>query len=386
MLQPDSLVLDLMFRAESPPDPETLINALGADVARSRQLFDPDAVDPRIELQLSPSMPFRRREERRLMIIDDSVAPMRKDPQDAIVPVDLRDEKERLIDLVDRLDCRVGRIMTLGTWGEAVLVARTAADLRGIALLSWVLDPLVDADGRKRAQPLSKPDFEAKIAAYDKRLEELDERQILSDIGPAKFERRGDLLVLDVLESDGTWDLRKSFAMEIALQATDRFSVIIGAPSGGARPASKPVPEPVPEPVPVPVGPALRVVEREGRIVLVFPEQRWDLDIAAAIGKKDWEAVLRHNDPITAQVRDRVMNDGAGFLAPLEFLSEVFLDGKPLSRPQFDSGAQSHDGGVRTMEVHCPRYGSALLLDLNGKGRFITSEIAAGATILELLP
>ena len=28
-------------------------------------------------MELSPSMPFRRRGERRLMVIDDSVAPMR---------------------------------------------------------------------------------------------------------------------------------------------------------------------------------------------------------------------------------------------------------------------------------------------------------------------
>ncbi len=382
MLQPDSLVLDLMFQAQSPPDPETLVAALGPDIAKSRQLFDPDAVDPRIELQLSPSIPFRGRDERRLMIIDDSVAPMREDAQDPIVPIDLRDEKERLIDLVDRLDCRIGRIMALGTWGEAVLVARSARDLRGIALLSWVLDPMTDAEGRKREQPLSKADFEAKIAAYDKRLDELDEQQILSDLGPAKFERRGDLLVLDVLESDGTWDLRKSFAMEIALQATDRFSLIVGAPSEGN---TRKEPAPAPAPAPAPEGAALRATEREGRIVLVFPQDRWDLDIAAAFGKKDWDSVLRGSDPISGQVRDRVWTDGAGFIAPLEFLSEVFIDGKPLSRPQFDDAATSHAGGVRTMKVHCPRFGSALLLDTDGKGRFITSEIAAGAAILDLV-
>jgi hypothetical protein len=64
--------------------------------------------------------------------------------------------------------------------------------------------------------------------------------------------------------------------------------------------------------------------------------------------------------------------DGAAWIAPLEFLSEVFIDGKPLSKAQFEKDATMHDG-IRSLEVHFPRYGDATLLDVPGKGRFVTS-------------
>jgi hypothetical protein len=78
VLQLDSLVADLIFQADAEIDPEKLVEALGGrELAATRKILDPDLQDPRFEMELSPSMPFRRRGERRLMIIDDSVAPMR---------------------------------------------------------------------------------------------------------------------------------------------------------------------------------------------------------------------------------------------------------------------------------------------------------------------
>jgi hypothetical protein len=329
------------------------------------------------------------------MIIDESVAPMRKDPRrDAVFPVDMRPERERLLKLVATSDVRLGRLMALGTWGEAVIAARSARDLRAIALLPWVLDPTVDVDGRKRADRLTQAEFEAKIVAYEKRLEELDEKQILASIGPAKFERHGELLVLDVLEADGTWDLRKSYAMEVALAAVDKFSRIPGARStpapaaaAGAAAAAKPAQKEREKEKAPPrrSGPPLTAREVGGRVVLVFPQARWDLDVAAALGKGSWEAVVQPNDDIPRQLQDRMQRDGVGFVAPLEYLSEVFIEGKPLSRPQFEAAATPRANGVRTLEVHCPRFGAALLLDVEGRGRFITSELRAGTDVLALV-
>ena len=72
-LQLDSLVTDLMFQATAAIDQKTLIDGLGGEAAlETKQLLDVDRLDPRAEMELSPSMPFRRRGERRLMIIDDS--------------------------------------------------------------------------------------------------------------------------------------------------------------------------------------------------------------------------------------------------------------------------------------------------------------------------
>jgi hypothetical protein len=403
MLAIDSLVIDLIFNASAELKPEELILALGGDdVVRERKILDPDMQDPRFELELSPSMPFRRQGERRLMIIDDSVAPMRKDPRgDAIVPIDLRPEKERLIDACEEAPVRLGRLNALGSWGDAVLVARDARDLRGVCLIPWALDPTIDVNGKRRASRLSQPEFEEKLLAFDKRLEELDEQEILANLGPVTFERRGDLLIVDVLENDGTWDLRRSMQMEASLSAIDRFSLIPGAPAtrrtaaprsgdGARAPAQRsaeasPAPAPPAEPTIAIALPPLRAASIGEQIVLIFPRERFDLDVAAAIGKRDWDAVLQPQDVLAGNQRDRVFRDGAGFVAPLEFLSEVFLEGKPLTRPDLDRLAQPVGEGARALEVHFPRFGPALLLDVAGRGRFITSERAAAEAVLALL-
>lgn len=206
MLALDSLVTDLIFQQSAQIDQQTLIDALGGlDVARQRKLLDPDMLDPRMEMELSPSMPFRRRGERRLLIIDDS-QPLREDPQEPLVAVDLRPARDALIAMCEALPVRLGRLFALGAWGDAVLVAREARDLRAICLLAWALDPTVDIDGKRRASQLSKQEFEAKIMAYEKRLDELDDQAILAATVGLNVERRGELIVVDVLAADGTWD------------------------------------------------------------------------------------------------------------------------------------------------------------------------------------
>jgi hypothetical protein len=409
MLVLDSLVIDLIFSAGAELKPEKLVEAMGGEeIAASRLILDPDMQDPRFELELSPSLPMRRRGERRLLIIDDAAGSMRKDPRtEPIVPIDLRPEKERLLALCQAAPVRLGRLSALGSWGDAVLCARSAQDLRAVALLSWVLDPTVDVDGRKRANRLTQAEFETKVLAYDKRLQELDEKAILANLGPARLERRGEFLVVDVLEADGTWDVRKSIALENALAAIDQFSLIPGAPAT-PRPAQKGPQGPQaeraaggksggpggksgkgetsrPEPPAAPAGPPLGYGEVGGRVVLIFPRERFDLDVAAALGKRDWDAVLRPSD-LPGPIRDRVFRDGAGFIAPLEFLSEVFVDGKPLSRPQFDQAAQQVETTrARSLEVHVPRFGPALLLDVADRGRFISSELVASSALVGLV-
>jgi hypothetical protein len=389
MLAVDSLVTDLIFEARGNLDQQTLLDAFGgAEEARKKKILDPDMLDPRLEMELSPSMPFRRRGERRLMVIDDSVAPMRPDPAaDPVVPVDLRPAKEALIALCAKLPVRLGRLFALGSWGDAVIVARDARDLRGIALIAWALDPTVDVDGKPAATgQLSKQQFETKIAAYDKRLEELDEQEILASLSGVAFERRGELLVVDALEADGTWDQRKSLAMENQLAAIERFSLIPGAPAARKVEAPKPAPKrPEPAPPPEPAGPPLSIGEVDGTVLLVFPAERFDLDVAAALGKRDWDTVVRRSDDIPGVTRDRIHRDGAAWVAPLEFLSEVFVEGKPLSKPAFDQTARPLDGGVRALDVHFPRFGPAVLLDVPGKGRFVTSAVTAATEVAALL-
>src|SRR5262245_8749003 len=121
-----------MFQSSAAIDQQTLIDGLGGEeMLQTKQLLDVDRLDPRQEMELSPSMPFRRRGERRLMIIDDQATTPRPDPAaDPMIKVDLRPFKEALIASCQKLPIRLGRIFALGSWSDAVIVARSARDLR----------------------------------------------------------------------------------------------------------------------------------------------------------------------------------------------------------------------------------------------------------------
>jgi hypothetical protein len=185
---------------------------------------------------------------------------------------------------------------SLGAAGRAVIVARNVRDLRRFAL-PWALDPQVDVDG-SAARPRSRRRVR-KILAYEKRLEELDDQQILANLTGVSFERRGEVVVVDVIGPDGTWDQRKSVTMETKLAAIDRFSMLPGAPAQpqpSERPAkaSRPAGDgaaakaaAAPPAKPEPKGPPLSAKELDGKVVLVFPAERFDLDVAAALGKRD---------------------------------------------------------------------------------------------------
>lgn len=387
----DSLVTDLMFQAGDALDPEILVEALGGqDELAKKQVVDPDMQDPRFEMELSPSMPFRRRDERRLMIIDDSVAPMRKDPQvDTLIAIDLRDARAHLIDVCGKTPVRLGRLFALGGWGDAVWVVRELRDLRAICLLSWVLDPSIDIDGRRRAAPLGRAEFEEKILAYDKRLDELDDQSIRQSLSGVNVEEVGDLIVVDVLEEDGTWDVTKSLDLEMKIAAIERFSAIVGARSIGQGPAAFDEP-PAPAPVSaaerdidtdtgvatpdVPVDP-LRPLRLNESLLIFFPPSRFDLEVAAHLGKKDWSAILRDEDKIDGADKDTLYQHGADFVAGVEFLSEVFVAGKPLGKAEFEASAITSDSGLRSMEVHFPRFGPVMLISRPDGSRLVTSRL-----------
>ena len=136
---------------------------------------------------------------------------------------------------------------------------------------------------------------------------------------------------------------------------------------------------------PAAAGPPLTTAELGGAVVLLFPAERFDLDIAAALGKRDWDHVIKSGDKLSGAVRDRIHKDGAGWVAPLEFLSEVFIDGKPLSRPAFDAGARAVGGDVRAIDVHFPRFGPVVLFDVPGRGRFVSSVVGRDAEVAALV-
>jgi hypothetical protein len=92
--------------------------------------------------------------------------------------------------------------------------------------------------------------------------------------------------------------------------------------------------------------------------------------------------VIHPGDGLPGPVRDRLQREGGFFAAPVEFYSEVFLDGKPLARPHFDAGARELPDGTRTMPVHCPRFGPVTLAVTPDHHKFITSVPEPSAELL----
>jgi hypothetical protein len=397
MLQPDTLTFDIILPATAQPAPEALIEGLGGqEIAATRFVLDADVDFPQIE-EISPTVMMRRRGERRLLIVDNESGPLRKNPrQEPIVPRDLRAEKDRLVAVVEKLGARIGRMGALGAWGDAVWVTRSPRDLRGLALLSWMIDPQTDIDGRRRATPLSEREFQTKMAAYDKRLDELDDDVILGKVPPAAIERRSlglgqdDLFVVSVLSDlDGSWDVRKSYELEKRVGAAELFARIPGARQKIETevPAPKPEPakaaEPEPPPPPKPVGPPIRSARIGTRLLLVVPAERFDLDMVTALGRKQVD-VLASADEVTGKDRDQIHQEGCGFVAPLAFLSEVFVEGKPLSRPGFEKDAADVNG-AKVLDAHLPRFGPVRVIAVGGK-RWVTSETETDvAALLPLL-
>jgi hypothetical protein len=398
MFAVDSLVFDLIFPATARPTPEQVNEGLGGEeVAQSRMIVDIDLDLPQIEAEISPTFLLRKRGERRVWIVDEQAGPLRQSPRSQpIVSRDLRPERERLVAVVEKTGARLGRLGAFGAWGDAVIVGRSARDLRALALLSWALDPTVDLDGRRRATPLSQREFEMKLSSFDKRLDELDDAAILARFPPGTLATRGrkeaPLYVVSVIsDRDGSWDVRKSYELEKRVGAVELFSRIPGArqtliadeptprpaapaaakAAPGAKPDRAPEPAPPPEP-PRPAGPPISAVDDGGRVILRIPGDRLDNEALTALGKRLLD-VLAAGDQVTRQQRHALEQSGGGFVAPLAFLSEVFLEGRPLDKKRFLELSQETDG-ARVLEALLPRVGAVWVVELDGK-RWLTSEI-----------
>ena len=386
MLEPHHLVLDLIFSAKAEMDSETFVSAFGGeDALKTYTILDPDTQDPRLEMELSPSYPFRKQHERRLLVIDNDFGALKQNENELLVSKDLRTKKKQLLDLCKALPLRFARLFSLGTWGDAVWISKNAKDFRGIALMSWALDPQTDVDGKKRETPLNQNEFETKLQAYEKRIDELDEKAILGNCGPASITRDGEHIVIDVLDNDGHWNLGDSSRLEQSMAALESFSMIAGAPSSG-KPSSKEESKTTPPSSKEKSNPPLEskqnltpieFKEIDGNVLLVIPESRFDLDFAAKLGKKDWETVLGYLPSISGVQKDLVYRQGLDFLTAIDFFSEVILDGVPLDKKSFLEKANEHSSGIKTMQVRFPRYGEVQLLQNSKNQKWITSNTSS---------
>lgn len=96
-------------------------------------------------------------------------------------------------------------------------------------------------------------------------------------------------------------------------------------------------------------------------------------------------------DGLSERLRPQLQGKAIDFAVAVDFLSEVFLNNRPLGRADFEAQAQALDLGgttVQALEVFAPRLGAGTLLRLAGKNAFISrrpGEPMPAALLLRLL-
>lgn len=96
-------------------------------------------------------------------------------------------------------------------------------------------------------------------------------------------------------------------------------------------------------------------------------------------------------DGLSDRLRGPLQGKAIDFAVPVEFLSEVFFNNRPLGRADFDAHASAVDLGgtsVQALEVFAPRLGAGTLVRLAGKNAFISrraGEPLPAALLLGLL-
>jgi hypothetical protein len=122
------------------------------------------------------------------------------------------------------------------------------------------------------------------------------------------------------------------------------------------------------------------------RMGLPFPRmvkpREWVLTITGPTGDDEGPSAMNCGDGVCGWVEQALLLCGAStpkvthqrcrFRGATECLSEVVVDGKPLTKQEFDRDAQTAEG-VKSLDVHFPRFGAVKLLELANKRRFVTS-------------
>ncbi len=376
MLSIDSLTLDLVFLRGKMPQEESLAALVPADEEEPRwQAIDAD-YQPEFEQQISPTAPFRRPEERRILAIDIAGGSLAAEEGAGFCNKDLRKDKELLLTIAADPAIRFARMGTLGGFADAVLVARSLQDIRAYALLLWVYSPMIDADGRSRSSQLPPTEIKKKAATFEKRIVELSEQDILEGMS-GNFTRHDDLVVVDFLNNEGGYDFRFATEGLLSIAAIDRFSHFAGAPAGPKR--EEPKKEVVKEKALAPKAEK----KSPGVVVKTLEDDAWFLfsdgftpAVAASMGNRDYDQFLKGVN-LEGRIRDRIYEHGANFAAPIEFLSEVFFDGKPLSKGTFEENAEDSGAG-KSLKVMYPRYGAVtLLIDASDQRWVLSSQVSA---------
>ena len=131
----------------------------------------------------------------------------------------------------------------------------------------------------------------------------------------------------------------------------------------------------------------LELVRDEQGAVVVCDAELADHDLLAPYQIKKVRGDLPAG--FDGALTDELMGKRVDFAVRVDFLSEVFVDDKPLSRPTFEAAATPLPGAddVMALEVLAPRLGRGTLLRRGRAGMFIsrTPDLPVPSALLERL-
>lgn len=348
-----ALYFDLIFPA--PPPQSALTQVLG----RAAQLFGAIEADDEVEAQV-PRLAMMKPTDRRLILGQAAGQPLIE------ASPDLRPFLQLLLGLVDRTGARIG---TAGSWGEPGFfgaVAKDRNDLAWLALFGWLDANDVDLTfqtGIGASKQQKMPELEAKH-------KQIVAAKIESQIGGMPV---GPYFLLDLLGKLGGYGqeeykdwLKKCFSAFRSVTAP---------------PPPKKVEEPPKEAPKV----AIRAAELSGKPVLIIPKERFGLSVFEGIAKGRPEA-LHKIDQIPSRVQEEIARKRVHFLAQLPSLSELFIDGRPLTKDAAQKLQEPVSGSEHlTFIAHMPRFGRVRVIGNEGDWWFFSDPEVEAADLRALL-
>jgi hypothetical protein len=347
-----ALYFDLIFPA--PPAPQALTQVLG----RAAQMFGAVEVDEEIEAML-PRLPMMKPTDRRL-ILGQVAGPslIENSPE-------LKTFLQLMLGLIDRTGARVG---TVGAWGDPGFfgaASKDRNDLAALALLGWLdadeYDLNFGTTGPKATRDQKQAEFAAKFKL-------IVDAKIEAQLGAMPV---GPYFLLDLLgklggygqEEYNDW-LKKCFVS---------FKIVAAPP-----------PPKAPEPPPEAPKNAIRSVEVAGKTYLIIPKERVSTSLLDDLVKGRLDS-FHKIDALSGKVQELIARKQVPFLAQLEFLSELFLDGKPLNKSAAQSMMQPVSDGYSTFVAHMPRFGRVRVIGRDGAWWFYSDAEEDAKTLLPLL-
>lgn len=365
------------------------------------------ADDAQLE-QMAPLQPIRGGLER--------IALGRMQPWNPREPMDIG--AQLAVELAITTQASLAAFGVSGTFSWGMVVAEDARWIHGLVLLDWLYNPRISAKGEAfdgTTPEAIKAELSAKIAVFKQLWTPERGAAFARKLPAGALQEIEGYVALMVLSPQATFDPRywQGFSLQMAVREVRELH----APQGGAAPPGAPAtssagkvapaaPSAPPragssatgpvvtavssrEPASTPPGdgltalgrarveaerkarevlptapvatvveeaegaPSVRWVTVRGGPLLWVPDGRFDAGDLRSLRSGD-HALLRRSEQPPGPIWETWIAGGAAFVTEVPALSRLFLDGVPLHRGTWDSGATT-DGGTTRLECQLPR-------------------------------